>query len=166
MINILLDDLPESITISEIEYPVNWGYRAMVLIEICMFDTQRSEEQRVLDTLNIFYNQNLPPDFTAALDKLMWFYRCGKPEKKEENKKGAPARQSKRSYCFEQDAPYIYAAFRTQYGIDLNDTKNNELHWWKFHSMFEALNEDLKISKIMYIALLLCQERLRSNESF
>lgn len=151
MINMLLDDLPESVEIQGIIYPVNWGYRAMILIEIAMFDTRREEEQKVLDALNIFYLNNIPPDIPAALDKLLWFYRCGKKEKKEETKKGAPGKkQTKRSYCFEQDAPYIYAAFLTQYSIDLNATKSNDLHWWKFHAMFEALDENLKLCKIMY----------------
>lgn len=151
MVNILLDRLPKSVNVGGIEYPVNWGYRAMVLIEICMFDSQRNEEQRTLDALNIFYQQNIPLDFSAALEQLLWFYRCGKTEEKaENNKNGAPVRQNKRSYCFNQDAPYIYAAFWTQYGIDLNNTKNYDLHWWKFHAMFESFGEELKISKIMY----------------
>lgn len=151
MINMLLDDLPESVEVQGIIYPVNWGYRAMILIEIAMFDTGREEEQRVLDALNIFYLNRIPPDLPAALDMLLWFHRCGKKEKKEETKKGAPAKkQTKRSYCFEQDAPYIYAAFLTQYGIDLNKTQNTGLHWWKFHAMFESLDENLKLCKIMY----------------
>lgn len=150
MINLLLDDLPEHVEINGIDYPVNWGYRAMILIEICMFDTKRNEEQRVLDALNIFYSNNIPPEILEALDKLMWFYRCGKEEKKEEHKKGTPVKKTKRTYCFEQDAPYIYAAFMTQYGIDLNKTLNYDLHWWKFHALFEAFDEELKISKIMY----------------
>ena len=149
MINLLLDRLPEHVEIDGTEYPVNWGYRAVILIEICMFDGRRSEEQRILDALNIFYSEAIPGNLPEALDRLLWFYRCGKEERKEK-KKGAPAKQKKRCYCFEQDAPYIYAAFRTQYGIDLNDTKNRDLHWWKFHAMFESLGEDLKISKIMY----------------
>lgn len=150
-VNMLLDPLPENIEVDGREYTVNWGYRALVLIEVCMFDSTRDEEQRALDALNIFYNQDIPSNLPAALEQLMWFYRCGRPEKEaEKNKQGAPARQDKRCYCFEQDAPYIYAAFRTQYGIDLNETSNLELHWWKFHAMFEALGEELKISKIMY----------------
>lgn len=151
MVNILLDGLPESVDVGGMEYPVNWGYRAMVLIEICMFDNRRNEEQRTLDALNIFYQQSIPSDFSTALERLLWFYRCGKTERKAGiNKSGAPVRQSRRSYCFNQDAPYIYAAFRTQYGIDLNSTRNCDLHWWKFHAMFESFSEELKISKIMY----------------
>lgn len=150
MTNILIDQLPESVVIEDEIYPVDWGYRAMILIEICMFDNRWNEEQRMLNALNIFYQGNIPSSLGEALKGLMWFYRCGKPIKKNEKKKGASKKQTRRCYCFDQDAPYIYAAFLTQYRMDLNDTRNHDLHWWKFHAMFEAFSEDLKISKIMY----------------
>lgn len=149
MINLLIDELPEAVELDGSVYPVNWGYRAIMLIEICMFDAERSEEQKVLDALNIFFNQNIPSNFDEALNQLMWFYRCGKSERNNKNQ-GAQGKQARRCYCFDQDAPYIYAAFLTQYGMDLNNTKNFDLHWWKFHAMFESLGEDLKISRIMY----------------
>lgn len=153
MINILLDDLPESVDVGGDNYPVDWGYRAMILIEMCIFDQSRDVELQVLDALNIFYMGNIPPDISAAMERLLWFRRCGREEKKPNGGQAdvaKHARQSKRVYCFDQDAPYIYAAFLSQYGIDLNKTPDRALHWWKFNAMFEALGEDQKISKIMY----------------
>ena len=44
----------------------------------------------------------------------------------------------------------IYAAFRAQYGINLNQTPDADLHWWEFKAMFESLREDLLISRVMY----------------
>lgn len=122
----------------------------MVTIEICMFDMGRSEEQRLLDALNIFYCKNIPPNMEAAMERLLWFYRCGREDKRDRRNNDKPVKRTGRCYCFRQDAPYIYAAFMSQYGIDLNDTKNYGMHWWKFHAMFESLDEDMKISKIMY----------------
>lgn len=154
MMNILLDSLPETVLVDGKEWSVNWGYRACILIEICMFDTGQSEEQRVLNALNIFYDRDIPGNVAEAIDRMMWFYRGGKEEKKpageNKTKRTAPIARQKRCYDFEQDAPYIYAAFRTQYGIDLNTTKNYDLHWWKFQAMFTALDEGLKFSRIMY----------------
>ena len=49
---------------------------------------------------------------------------------------------------FAQDAPYIYAAFKEQYGIDL--LSQEKLHWWKFLALFESLGEETKMAKIMY----------------
>lgn len=150
MHNIILHSLPEEVEVHGARYPVNWGYRAMVTIEVCMFDPGRSEEQRLLDALNIFYMKDIPPDIGAAMERLLWFYRCGRSERHGQDKKRSPGKHAGRCYCFRQDAPYIFAAFLAQYGIDLNVTKNYGLHWWKFHAMFESLGEDLKISRIMY----------------
>lgn len=147
--NIILRALPESVQVCGMDYPVNWGYRAMILTELCMFDTGRSDEQKILDALNNFYNKDIPPDPEEALKQMLWFYRGGRGEEGKKNR-GASGKQAKRCYCFQQDAPYIYAAFLAQYGIDLNSTKNYDLHWWKFQAMFESLGEDQKISKIMY----------------
>lgn len=147
MANILLHRLPKSVQVSGSEYPVNWGYRANILIEIVMFSTSRSDEQKLLDALNIFYLKNIPPDMEAAIKQMICFFHCGK-EIKSEN--GVSFRRQQRSYDFEMDAPLIYAAFRAQYGVNLNRTLNNELHWWEFSAMFDSLNENLKMSRIMY----------------
>lgn len=144
--NILVDELPRSVRIDGTEYPVNYGFRTFILIEICIFDTALSNSERVSQALELFYGDNFPDDITQAFERMMWFYRGGKDEKKT---KGKGSSNAKRCYCFEQDAAYIYSAFRTQYGIDLQDVSSTNLHWWKFKAMFEALNEDLRISKIM-----------------
>jgi len=146
--NILVDELPKSVTIEGIEYPVNWGFRTFLLIEICIFDSHLSDTDRVMSGLELFYGENMPDDVNQAFERMMWFYRGGKEPKEEKTKKGAA--KAKRCYCFEQDAPYIYSAFRTQYGIDLQDVSSTDIHWWKFKALFESLNEDLKMSKIMY----------------
>lgn len=52
------------------------------------------------------------------------------------------------AFSFSQDAPYIYAAFKEQYGIDL--LSQEKLHWWKFLALFESLGEETKMAKIMY----------------
>ena len=44
----------------------------------------------------------------------------------------------------------IFAAFFSQYGINLNRTANKDLHWWEFMAMFDSLGEDLLISRVMY----------------
>lgn len=147
--NMLVDRLPEVVCIGGAGYPVNWGYRAFLLIEICLFDSRLNDEQKILNCLNIFYLQRIPEDISAAIEYLQWFYRCGKQEKQQKGKERGGQKVA-RCYDFEQDASYIYAAFLTQYGIDLQDTKNYDLHWWKFNAMFESLGEELKISKIMY----------------
>jgi len=145
--NILIDELPTAVTIAGEKHLVNWGFRTFILIEICIFDQKLSDDERIMNALCLFYGDKLPDDPTQAFETMMWFYRGGKAEPKESAKgKGASL---KRCYCFEVDAPYIYSAFRTQYRIDLQDLSSEDLHWWKFKAMFESLNDELKMSKIM-----------------
>lgn len=46
---------------------------------------------------------------------------------------------------YEIDAPYIYAAFLEQYGIDLIDTR---LHWHKFLALLHGLH-DTELNRII-----------------
>lgn len=149
--NILIDDLPHEVVIDGVEYPINYGYRAQMLIEIDMF-SDRDDEQKLLDSLNIFYFNNIPQDIDAAMQQLLLFHRCGVEEKRVSiDAKGKPKpRRNVRAYCFDQDASLIYAAFRTQYNMNLNKTLNDDLHWWEFKAMFDALSEDLLLSRVMY----------------
>ena len=142
---VTFDNLPEFVVIRGEIYHVNYGYRAAMRIEIEMFRDDISDEQKLLNALNIFYFENIPKDVRKAVDYMLWFHRCG-----EEVKSGGSSGNAKRGYCFQQDAPLIYAAFRQQYGIDLRRTMNAELHWWEFSALFESLNEDTKMSKVIY----------------
>ena len=51
---------------------------------------------------------------------------------------------------FDQDAPYIYAAFRQAYGIDLFK-EQGKLQWWEFVSLLGALPSDTRLSDIIDI---------------
>ena len=84
------------------------------------------------------------------MDQAMWFYRCGEDKDPEEKDRRRYMRRSSKgpAWVFTQDAPYIYAAFKEQYGMDL--TEKESLHWWKFMVLFGSLGEDTKMSKIMY----------------
>lgn len=53
-------------------------------------------------------------------------------------------------FCFEQDADYIYAAFLSEYGIDLIE-QQGKLHWYKFSALFKSLSDQCKFSKIIEI---------------
>ena len=105
------------------------------------------------------YYPDIPLNITAAVERLLWFYQCGK-----EGEKGAGVANSKRIYSFEYDSEYIYAAFLDQYGIDLQETN---LHWWKFKALFHALKEDNQIVKIMgYRAVSITNKMSKEQKDF
>ena len=114
--SVTFDRLPSTATIGGVVYDVAFGYRTMMAAEIEMFRQDISDEQKMLNALNLFYVRNIPPDLDAAVDYMLWFHRGGEPARKGG---GSKRRTTRRGYCFLKDAPLIYAAFRQQYGINL-----------------------------------------------
>lgn len=145
--NIITGSLPKSICVDGREYGIRWDYRTWMHfdhIRECGSDDGR----KIIMMLQLCYI-HIPENIEEAVNKMLWFYRCGEDEEKEEKKQRYQRRNSKEpAFSFSQDEAYIYSAFKEQYGIDLTETK--DLHWWKFMSLFESLGEDTKMSKIMY----------------
>ena len=137
--------MPTTIDIEGIEYEINSDFRTSILFELLMQDLELSEEEKIIQALTLYYKK-WPHNIEKAIDKMLWFYSCGKNKnlKSNKNKSGSNAEQI---YSFEYDDEYIYSAFLDQYGVDLQDIEY--LHWWKFKAMFKALKEDNEIVKIM-----------------
>ena len=142
--NILIDLLPSSVKIDSTEYEINSDFRTSVLFSLLMEDDNLNEEEKVLQALNLYYPV-VPDNSEKAIEKIKWFYSCGKLDNPIGNKKVRAS--SKKVFDFEVDANYIYSAFMSQYNIDLQDIE--ELHWWKFKALLEGLKEDNKLSKII-----------------
>ncbi|MGN0398809.1 MAG: bacteriophage Gp15 family protein [Blautia sp.] len=146
--NILLDLLPYTVQIGDVEYPINTDFRISILFELMMQDDSLSDNEKIKEALVLYYPQ-IPHDIHEAVDKMIWFYRCGKVSKPGRTHADSEDgdTQERLIYSFEHDDNYIYAAFLSEYGIDLQDIE--ELHWWKFRAMFLALNENCEFKKIM-----------------
>jgi hypothetical protein len=142
--NILVDLLPITVEIDNKEYEINSDFRTSILFELLMQDDSIGEEDKILMALQLYYPV-IPVDINLAIEKILWFYRCGKDIKKSKAK--GKSKSVTQIYSFEYDDDYIYAAFMDQYNIDLQDIEY--LHWWKFKAMFNSLKEDIKIVKIM-----------------
>ena len=141
--NILIDLVPESVEIDRTEYKIRTEFRVSILVEMMMQDEELSNEEKLLKALELYY-PIIPDNVEEAIDKIKWFYRCGKDIVKSNNESHG---ESVKIYDYEYDDDYIYSAFLSQYNIDLQDIRH--LHWWKFKAMFKSLNEDNKIVKIM-----------------
>lgn len=146
--NILVDLLPEAVEIGGQEYEINTDFRIGIIFEALIQDETLLAEEKTYATLNLFFNC-IPHNVEEAIEKIKWFYIQGKEENKKEANSGAENNNNKHKkiFSFEEDAGYIYSAFLSQYGIDLQDTEH--LHWWKFKTLFESLKDDNKIVKIM-----------------
>lgn len=153
--NILIDKLSTILKkrVGNIEF--NTDFRIGMLFEMLMQDRNISKEIKVIQAIKLYYpHPEQITDIEKAYDDIVWFYTCGKSDfnnnKKDEeksNKKKEKSSKDERIYDYEYDDGYIYSAFLQQYGMDLQEIEY--LHWWKFKSMFDALNKDTKIVEIM-----------------
>lgn len=162
MANIILDILPETVDIDGIEYRINSDFRISILFELLMQDDELGKRQKLVQGLQLYYPE-IPHNVTMAVDKMIWFYRCGKETGNGGH--GSGSGRAKQIYSFEHDDDYIYAAFLEQYGIDLQDIE--ELHWWKFRALFRGLSEDTEFVKIMgYRSVKITSEMSKEQREF
>ena len=143
--NILVDKLPTEYKGLKIET----NFRSFILFELLMQDKDFSKEQKISIALNLFFQNEefkTADEIKTAIDGILWIYSLGKTEEKE-TKKETREKKQKAIYSYEHDANLIYSAFLSQYRLDLNEI--DYLHWWKFKSLFEGLNDDNRICEIM-----------------
>jgi len=143
--NILIDTLPEEVEINNKAYEVNFDFRTLILINLLLCDMTVDEDFKVKQSIKLFYPV-IPLDKNIAISNLAWFNRCGKEIELKKTKKTKSA-TGKRILDYEKDADLIYSAFMSQYRLDLQDIE--QLHWWKFQSLLNGLNEDNRLCEIM-----------------
>lgn len=137
--SILTDALPQSVYIGDVEYPLNTDFRISLRFEATINDPTLSEDERIIRCLELYYGQ-IPADIDTALEAAIAFFQCDQEQVGDE----AP---DDPAYSFEYDAPYIYAAFMQQYGIDLCHI--DYMHWWQFKALFDGLTKDTRFIEIV-----------------
>lgn len=155
-------ELPVSVDIGSKKHEIDADFRTIMNIEGIIFGKEVTEDQKnfakemmqeveinekdaitnakYYDALKIFYKDNIPDDLEEAMEKMLWFYSCGKEET-------SKTKTKKKVISFEHDFDYINAGFMQDYKIDLFEV--DFLHWWKFMSLFSALHDDCKICEII-----------------
>ena len=75
--NILLDPVPTTIEISGSRYEINSDYRISILFEMLLMDPEVPDSQKLYQGLQLYYPA-IPNDIQGAIERVLWFYRCGK----------------------------------------------------------------------------------------
>lgn len=161
--------LPDTLTVDGSIYAINSDFRIGIMFEQLMTDRTLLDHEKALMALNLYYTESIPPNLNEAIEKIKWFYSRGEIGKKEPvkgNKKSKKENKKEESiYSFDYDDEYIYSAFLSQYGIDLQDV--TDLHWWKFKALFKSLNDDNLFSKIMgYRAMKISGDMTDNDKKF
>lgn len=162
--NLLIDIPPDHVTIGDREYWINSDFRVSILFELLMFDDDIDLQMKAAQAIELYFGEYPGQEkMSDVLAAIVWFYRCGRTDKEqkttkvrkkdgtdtqgEEPETEDDSETSERAYSFDYDDEYIYAAFLSQYGVDLAKVKY--LHWWKFRAMFKGLSSDCQFVKIM-----------------
>lgn len=141
--------MPKEVLIGGFNKEINTDFRCSIQFEnlIKEYDLENEEEAIKFyeDAIKLYYG-NIPNKLKAeAVEKMMWFYRCGKDINTEE----VEGTQKEKIIDYNYDANKIYAAFKDQYSIDIQEIEY--LHWWKFKALIEGFKEDNEINKVMSI---------------
>ncbi len=134
----LTKKLPETVLIDGAAVEINTDFRMSIEFELLLQDDTISDEERVGKALYLYYPR-IPKNLADAVEQMIWFYTCGKVDKR--------TKSNKVLYRFDCDSSYIYSAFLSQYRLDLQELPY--MHWWKFRSLLQGLSEDNEFIKII-----------------
>lgn len=143
--NILIDSVPSTINISGAEYKINSDFRIWIMFEQLLTDASAPDTAKNAAAFNLIFCDEKPSLTDEAVNKILWFYSCGK-EADESSCEDDADETERRIYDYDYDDDYIYSAFLQQYKIDLQTAK---LHWWQFKALLKGLTDDCKFVEIM-----------------
>ena len=79
--NILIDELPSSVSIDSKEYPISTNFRTFILFEILLSDKDLSQQEKLQEVVNLIFLDDKPPHISeSVIDAIIDFYKCGKSE--------------------------------------------------------------------------------------
>lgn len=135
----MFDGYTDTVLVGTESVKIDPDFRIMMSFET---GVQQSDTAVIMSAVSDFFKGDIPADIDSAVEAVIDFYLCG--EHPQDKGKEAP----KKCYDFKEDMRYFIAAFRQQYGIDLNAV---QLHWQEFCDLFSGLTESTELVKIMQI---------------
>lgn len=138
----LTQKLPEGVVIENRFYPVHTDFKNWIKIAELLEKTESIDYMCLAEIFSLCYIE-LPENILEAVGGVKDFFSGGAAESRE--KRGGIDKQ--RCFSFLKDGWLIYAAFLSQYGIDL---LKEELHWYKFLALFKGLRNDHKLFDVIY----------------
>ena len=129
-------------------YHVNLAFDTVIkYLELAESDEPDQEEKAI----GLFFgDQELPldPDFFESSFKLINETITKAPYQSNSSMNFGMQVAPQQLYSYRQDADAIYASFLMQYHIDLLKERG-KMHWCVFRALFDGLNEDTPIQRII-----------------
>lgn len=142
----LTNSFPASVIVNGVEYSIHADFRTVLRCFEIQGQKQELSESELLDMLKLFYNTNQLTATEDHVNKMFWFFSCGREKEKKKFPRKIAGINDKQPFDFKEDADLIYAGFMQQYGIDLQESN---MHWWKFMILLENLGSGTRLQKVM-----------------
>ena len=128
-------ELPTSLTVGEVAYPINYGWKTAIEIFQTMNNPNLSYVVRLSAMVRLLFPdwEKIPQeDIMEAVEKANSFLDCG--SQREKTKKP-------RMMDWEQDAGIIIPAVNAVAGQDVRLDPN--IHWWTFFGWYMGINDSM-----------------------
>lgn len=135
MIDLKKAKLPQAINVGGRFFAIHTDFKY-----ILRFREILKDRNAPLTAFDFMYINKIPP---SRLEGINAIYEFMNPPRELPRSTGEEPGEIVLDY--EIDAPYIYAAFYEQYGIDLIETR---LHWYKFLALLQGLH-DTELNRII-----------------
>lgn len=155
--NPLTDGLPESIEIDGAHYSIRSDFRVWVQISLLL---DSDEEADPLALLQLCYPK-LPHNLEKAFEGLIWFAGAGAVSPETKESPALPKQAAEQGFSFAEDYVSIYAGFLEAYRIDLF---REQLHWWAFRFLMDALPENTLFKRIVQIRTVKITSKMSKSE--
>ncbi len=128
----MMYELPTSLEVDGIEYPIRSDYRAALDICVALADPELSNQDKAVALLAVlFEDYEAISDYEDAIKKALWFISCGDDK--------TPQRKTPKLMDWEQDFPYIVAPINRIAGCEIRQLPY--MHWWTFISCYYEIGE-------------------------
>lgn len=128
-------DLPTSLEIGEVVFPIRYGWRAVMDIFAAYADPELDDEMKTEIMLQILFPdwERIPPQCMAeTVEKACGFLDCGmKPDTK----------NRPQTMDWEQDAAIIIPAINSVAGREIR--LDPDIHWWTFFGWYMSIGDSL-----------------------
>lgn len=138
--NLLLESLPDKLSIGENTYPIKTDFRTWMRINEMLVSEENTDEE-IYEALFELFDEDRPNSLDEGeeiMEQISWFLRCGKEVSSEKSSKGPV------TFSFTYDSDYILSAFQEFYRIDLTESN---MHWWKFVSLLNSISGDCELKE-------------------
>ena len=144
---------PEAIEVEGRRFKLDTSYQTAIRCFDMLQDEAVTDAERGV-LIMLFLIGDIPELSASGMKRLqellVKYLQCGKePEQVKEMDEILTEREPDMDYSY--DMGLIIASFISDYNIDLSDSSNDDMHWWKFIDLLNGLSPKSALSRVREI---------------